>query len=87
VDSVAAVRGCADSGMKKGGELRCVASEGDTAGCMLGTWRQQRHAAPASEAHWCGWDSAVGTAPARRAVTRRAVGRRRGCLKPTGSVL
>jgi hypothetical protein len=41
VDSAAVVRGCADGGMKKGGELRCVASKGDTAGCMLGTWRQQ----------------------------------------------
>jgi hypothetical protein len=58
VDSVATVRGCADSGMKKGGELRCMASEGDTAGCMLGTWRQQRHAAPASEARWRGQNSA-----------------------------
>jgi hypothetical protein len=87
VDSTAAMRGCADGGMKKGGELRCVASEGDTAGCMLGTWRQHRHATPASEARWRGRDSAVGTAPDRRAVTRRAVRRRRGCLKPTGSVL
>jgi hypothetical protein len=41
VDSAAVVRGCADGGMKKGGELWCVASKGDTAGCMLGTWRQQ----------------------------------------------
>jgi hypothetical protein len=41
VDSVVVVRGCTDGGMKKGGELRCVVSEGDTAGCMLGTWRQQ----------------------------------------------
>jgi hypothetical protein len=64
VDSAVAVWGCADGAMKKGGELRCVVSEGDTTGCMLGTWRQQRHAAPASEARWHGRDSAVGTAPA-----------------------
>jgi hypothetical protein len=50
VDSAVAVRGCTDGGMKKGGELRCMASEGDTTGCMLGMWRQQRHAAPASGA-------------------------------------
>jgi hypothetical protein len=87
VDSVATVRGCVDSGMKKGGELRCMASEGDTAGCMLGTWRQQRHAAPASEARWRSRDSVVGTALAQCAFTRRAVERRRGCLKPTGLVL
>jgi hypothetical protein len=61
VDSVAAVRGCTDGGMKKGGELRCVASKGDTTGCMLGTWRQQRHTASASEARWRGWDGAVET--------------------------
>jgi hypothetical protein len=48
VDSTAAVRGCADGGMKKGGELWCMASEGDMAGSMLGTWKQQRHAASAS---------------------------------------
>jgi hypothetical protein len=87
VDLVAVVRGCIDGGMKKGGELRCMVSEGDTAGCMLGTWRQQRHSAPASKARWRGRDSAVGTAPARCAVTWHAVGRRQGCLKPTGSVL
>jgi hypothetical protein len=87
VDSAAAVRGCADGGMKKGGELWCMASEGDMAGCMLGTWKQQRHAASASKARWHGRDSAVGIAPARCAVMRCVVGRRRGCLKLTGSVL
>jgi hypothetical protein len=87
VDSAAAVWGCADGGMKKGGELQCLASKGDTTGCMLGTWRQQRHAAPTSEAHWRGQDSAVRTALAQHAVMRHTVGRCRGCLKPTRSVL
>jgi hypothetical protein len=85
VDSAAGVWGCAgysDGGMKKRGELQCVASEGNAAGCMVGTWsssdtrRRQRRRV-----------GAVGTAPARCAVTRRAVRRRRGCLKPTGSAL
>jgi hypothetical protein len=42
VDSAVGVRGCAGyngGGMKKRGELQCVASEGNAAGCMVGTWR------------------------------------------------
>jgi hypothetical protein len=80
VDSVAGVRGCvgySGGGMKKRGELQRVASEGNVAGCMVGTWsssdtrRRQRRRA-----------GAVGTTPARCAVRRH-----RGCLKPTGSSL
>jgi hypothetical protein len=54
VDSAAGVRGCAGysgGGMKKRGELQRVASEGNAAGCMVGTWsssdtwrRQRRRA-------------------------------------------
>jgi hypothetical protein len=53
-DSAAGVRECAGysgGGMKKRGELQCVASEGNAAGCMVGTWsgsdtrrRQRRRA-------------------------------------------
>jgi hypothetical protein len=66
VDSAAGVRGCTGyhgGGMKKRGELQRVASEGNAAGCMVGTWsnsdtwRWQRRRA-----------GAVGTAPAQRAV-------------------
>jgi hypothetical protein len=60
---------------KKRGELQRVVSEGNTTDCMGGHVEQQRHAAPAAEARWRGRDSTVGTAPARRAVARRTVGR------------
>jgi hypothetical protein len=76
VDSAVAVWGCTGytgGGMKKGGELRFVASEGDTASCMLGTWRQQRHAAPASEVRWRGRDGA-GSVRCRVARSRKTPG-------------
>jgi hypothetical protein len=41
VDSAAGVRECtgySGGGMKKRGELQRVASEGNAAGCMVGTW-------------------------------------------------
>jgi hypothetical protein len=54
VDSAAVVRGCAGysgGGMKKRRELQRMASEGNAAGCLVGTWsrsdtrrRQQRRA-------------------------------------------
>jgi hypothetical protein len=54
VDSAAGVWECtgySSGGMKKRGELQRVASEGNAAGCMVGTWsnsdtrcRQRRHA-------------------------------------------
>jgi hypothetical protein len=65
------------------GELQRVVSEGNAADFMGGGYmEQQQHAAPASEAHWRGRDSASST----RCHTAR--GRKApGCLNPTGSAL
>jgi hypothetical protein len=61
VDSAAGVQECTgynSGGMKKRSELQRVASEGNAAGCMVGTWsssdtrRQQwRHAGTVRTAH------------------------------------
>jgi hypothetical protein len=63
VDLAAAVRGCSsvqrrwdEEGKVSSGAWRAKAIR---ARCIVGTWRQQRHATPASEACWRGRETAA----------------------------
>jgi hypothetical protein len=63
VDSAETVQGCSrvqrqwdEEGKVSSGAWQAKAIR---ARCMVGTWRQQRHAAPTSEARWRGRETAV----------------------------
>jgi hypothetical protein len=76
VDSATGVWGCAGysgDGMKRRGELQRVVSEGNVTGCMVGTWSSS--------------DTRRRQRRRSGAIETAQSEQRRGCLKPTGSVL